>query len=111
MTYHPVDRSIARDRRFRLQRAIRNVETEGRSGILADHLGPTTFLILSTQSSTLYPVRSPLAASDPNMSEIVLDPKAVRPNPLGLSTTQKELLAGTVGGAAQVLVGQPFDLV
>lgn len=45
------------------------------------------------------------------MSEIVLDPKAVRPNPLGLSTTQKELLAGTVGGAAQVLVGQPFDLV
>jgi solute carrier family 25 carnitine/acylcarnitine transporter 20/29 len=45
------------------------------------------------------------------MSELSLGPQAKRANRLNLSPTQKELLAGTVGGVAQVLVGQPFDLV
>jgi solute carrier family 25 carnitine/acylcarnitine transporter 20/29 len=45
------------------------------------------------------------------MSELLEGPQATRPARLNLSTTQRELLAGTVGGAAQVLVGQPFDLV
>ncbi|KAJ9106795.1 hypothetical protein QFC20_003979 [Naganishia adeliensis] len=44
------------------------------------------------------------------MSELLEAPQA----PAGvqkISRTQKDLLAGTVGGIAQVLVGQPFDMV
>ncbi|EIW68366.1 hypothetical protein TREMEDRAFT_32480 [Tremella mesenterica DSM 1558] len=43
------------------------------------------------------------------MSEL-LSPPASTPG-LRLSRTQKDLIAGSVGGIAQVLVGQPFDIV
>jgi solute carrier family 25 carnitine/acylcarnitine transporter 20/29 len=43
------------------------------------------------------------------MSEI-LSPPLGTPG-LGLTQTQKDLVGGSIGGIAQVLVGQPFDIV
>ncbi len=43
------------------------------------------------------------------MSELLESAEAPK-HGLGLSKTSQELVAGTVGGIAQVLVGQPFDL-
>ena len=43
------------------------------------------------------------------MSELISPPPA-QPG-LRLSQTQKDLIGGSIGGIAQVLVGQPFDIV
>jgi hypothetical protein len=45
----------------------------------------------------------------PTMSEIISPPLGA-PG-LRLTQTQKDLVGGSIGGIAQVLVGQPFDIV
>lgn len=68
-------------------------------------------LHLDSSSSSSYPSfpPPPLPSSSPTMSNP--SPPAVAGSSFGISRTAKDVMSGTAGGIAQVLVGQPLDML